>query len=127
LGKTPALPRASSNTTDAEGLAPLDLDPGLYDLFVRPNEGSYLPWFVQPRTFVPAPTPGTRTAVVDLPVPLPILLGGRAYDTEGSVLANAVVRAYALLGATGTVVQVAETHTARDGRYKLLLPSKLTE
>lgn len=127
LGKTPALPRASSNTTDADGLAPLELDPGLYDLFVRPKEGSNLPWFVQPRTLVPPPAPGARTAVVDLPVPLPILLGGRAYDIDGTPLPNAIVRAYARLGATSTVVQVAETHTARDGRYKLLLPSKLTE
>lgn len=127
LGKTPALPRASSDTTNAEGLASLELDPGLYDLFVRPKEGSFLPWFVLPRTLVAPPTPGARPSTVDLPVPLPLLLGGRAYDTDGAALPNALVRAYARLGSTSTVVQVAETHTAHDGRYKLLLPSKLTE
>lgn len=127
LGKTPALPRASSSSTDADGLASLELDPGLYDVFVRPREGSYLPWFVQPRTLIPAPTKGARPSTVELPVPLPILLGGRAYDTEGTALPNALVRAYARLGQTNTVVQVAETHTTPDGRYKLLLPSKLTE
>lgn len=127
LGKTPALPRASSDTTDADGVASLELDPGLYDLFVRPKEGTFLPWFVQPRTLMPAPTKGARPSAVDLPVPLPLLLGGRAYDNDGNALANALVRAYARLGSTSTVVQVAETHTAHDGRYKLLLPSKLTE
>lgn len=135
LGKTPALPRAASNVTDAEGATLLDLDPGLYDLWVRPPETSWLPWFVQPRTLIPTPTPVTRPVTVDLSVPLPWLLGGRAYDANGAPLANALVRAYAGIRSDGkeapptspgSVVQVAETHTSPDGRYKLLLPSKLT-
>lgn len=136
LGKTPALPRAASQSTDGLGSAALDLDPGLYDLSVRPPDSAWLPWFVQPRTLIPAPTQGARPITVDFQIPLPVLLGGRAYDATGAPLSNALVRAYALLGGSSAdgssanmtgVVQVAETHTAHDGRYKLLLPSKLTE
>lgn len=135
LGKTPALPRASSRLTDADGLGSLELDPGLYDLSARPPDASWLPWFVQPRTLIPAPKQGARPITVDFQIPLPVLLGGRAYDAAGLPLSNALIRAYALLGSPDAddstsmngVVQVAETHTARDGRYKLLLPSKLSD
>lgn len=135
LGKTPALPRAASQATNAEGMATLDLDPGLYDLWIRPPESSWLPWLVQPRTLIPSPTPTVRPIAFDFHVPWPVLLGGRAYDADGVTLANALVRAYALLGPSGAdapnpsttgAVQIGETHTAPDGRYKLLLPSKLT-
>lgn len=134
LGKMPALPRASSSVTDAEGRATLDLDPGLYDLWVRPPEGSWLPWLVQPRTLMPKASPSSRPVSLDLRVPLPILLGGRAYDAEGAPLRNALIRVYAKIGVSETsgpgssppgVVQIGEAHTAPDGRYKLLLPSKL--
>lgn len=134
LGKTPALPRAASDMTDDEGVASFSLDPGLYDLWVRPSDASWLPWFIQPRTLIPVQATVFRPTVVDFRIPLPILLGGRAYHPDGRPLANALVRAYALLGEKGeapgsttNVIQVAESHTGSDGRYKLLLPSKLTE
>lgn len=140
LGKAPASPRAASDRTTIDGAFAMSLDPGLYDVVVEPSEASGFPWFVEPRALITAPNPGVAPATASFAVPLPVLAAGRATDADGRPLDGALLRAYALLvgsgagaragdgsaGASG-VVQIAEAHTDHDGRYRLLLPAKITQ
>jgi hypothetical protein len=88
------LPRPVYTTTQANGSFSVAVDPGTYDVTVKPAAGSNLPWVVI--TSVVAMGSGS----VSLPsgsctVPAPVLESVTLEDEHGNVLPQTVVRAYA--------------------------------
>lgn len=136
LGLAVVLPREASAFSDSAGAFAIGVDPGQYDLSIRPREGSYFSWIVRSRVTV-SPSQDARRAVSNLgwlEGGYPAILRGTIQDGAGAVVAGAVVRAWLPAPDTGspdaaaeTVIQVAEAKTDDGGRYVLPLPSSLAQ
>ncbi|HYO97420.1 MAG TPA: hypothetical protein VER33_23070 [Polyangiaceae bacterium] len=139
LGVVEREARFATASVDTEvGNFMLNTDPGLFNLMVRPPDGSNLPWLLMPRLNVPAG--GERShALGRLQLGLPVRLQTNVrladrVDTEG-LLAGATVRAYALLDSKGnltdepkvtrSLLPVAEGRLAENGRVVLLIPAQV--
>ena len=93
-------PRTASTVTDGSGAFALSVDPGTYDIVVRPADGTGFPWMTisdqsisagQILSFTPFPAPGPHFTV-----PAPISISMTLKDqSEDLVVAGAVVRAFA--------------------------------
>lgn len=120
--------RSSWTTTDQLGDFELRLDPGVYDLVVRPPDSSNYPWRVMPDFRVGA-APDMPRPAFSLRLPVPV--EGRALhslDDGGSVPVQGEVRAYALLPDMAVGMRsllVARSVIGEEGEFRLLLPSSL--
>lgn len=133
LSPMDATPRTTSTFTNDQGSFVLPVDPGLVDLSVRLPEGSNFPWLVRGRVQTSDPDLG------ELRVTFPIPISGTLQDPSGKKVQRALLRLYAPLdsseptgfartrelGADGVLV-VAEGRTDDDGKFTLMLPSKLS-
>lgn len=108
-------PRPFTTVTGAEGAFSVDVDPGEYDLTVRPQQGTGLPWLVRPDHVAPVAGP---LALEPLAVPAPFFLGLTLHDPADNPLVNAVVQAFAFSG--GVALPVGEAMT--DDQGHLLMP-----
>jgi hypothetical protein len=137
LGLAVVLPRESSTSPDSSGAFAVGVDPGQYDLSIRPPEGSCFSWIVRSRVAV-SPTqeaPGAKRPGSDLGSLVggyPAILRGSIQDGSGAVVAGAVVRAWLPIPESATndalaetVMQVAEAKTDDGGHYVLPLPASL--
>jgi hypothetical protein len=137
LGAVPFVPRASVTLSSESGRFGVNVDPGVFELAVRPSTDTGFAWLVLPR--VDAPREGERD-LGRLKMPLPVVHSGlvRIAGTEAGI-GNALIRAYAYVDGDGRVtadadstkdkslIQVAESRADTDGRFQLLLPSSLQE
>jgi hypothetical protein len=158
LGEDAFVPRAASAIANHGRFTMTEVDCGgctpesgaLFDLTVRPPDGSRLPWLVKPAVTVGAP--------VDFPeldVPLPILHRGKIEVPQGPSepavpVPGALIRAYILRDNLGgyisdptglptcsagasasstrcirSVLQVAETRAGDDATFELVLPASI--
>lgn len=105
----------------------LSIDPGRYDLSVRPEPASRFPWLVRHAIEVPAEGRDLGNNTITHPA----VLTGRLVDPDGKPLVGAAVRAFVPFAfppdrtrvAQGAAVAVGEAQTGDDGRYMLVLPS----
>lgn len=136
FGTASFAPRASSALVDSSGRFKVQVDPGTFDVLVRiPEELDYA-WFVRPgvkvegseRDLGRVPSPPTSVATgiaqvgsLEMPSPVPLaLLRAYAYlDDNGLYTRDR--------GSAAWVIQVAETRTDADGKFRLLLPSSIAE
>jgi hypothetical protein len=127
LAQTPALPPSASVpiVDDKNGAFTLPVDPGAFDLSLRPADTSNFAWWVLPAEEI------TADIEVKAKLPLPVPIEGTitinaptaAEQTRRVVLGSASVRAYAKVpGGTG-VTKVGETRTDDLGHYRLGLPA----
>jgi hypothetical protein len=116
--------RSSEGASDGLGQFLLGLDVGLFDVVVEPPEGSGWPWSVRTDLAV-GTVEGVFGDVFELSAPL--VISGRAAFEEYDAPARAEVRAYQLLeGPDGPrTVEVGRARTDAEGRYTLLLPSRI--
>jgi hypothetical protein len=132
LDSVPFAPRAASGSVcSANGEFSFSADAGIYDMSIRPPEGTGWPWLVLPTTEVPGPALGA------LIQPLPVHYRGSVrVGPEQEPVPRALVRAFVFIDAEGNVsasplhaawvLAVGETRTDESGRFNLLLPSGLS-
>lgn len=125
-------PRPAAGLTEGDGRLVASLDEGVHDVTVRFAPESNLPWLVKPRVPVPQLTSGT------LRVTPPIEVRGLAFERRAGSerpLVRGSVRAYVELPAAPspvdegalppTLLVVGEASIDAEGRFRLLLPSRL--
>lgn len=131
LGGAPLVPRASSDVVDDKGLFTLRTDPGIFDVSVRPAEGTGFAWLVRSNVQV-------KSGVEDLgqmKLPLPVEYSGTVSLQGGTLVPGALIRAYIFMDAqqsytsdpdaAKSVLPIAETRADSQGSYHLLLPAHL--
>jgi len=120
LGQRSDGARAAHTRTDAQGTFRLALDPGRYDVAVKPPEGSRFPWLVRVAREIGAADASLDACVIPPPVPLTttLLVGDGNLNVP---LANAVVRAFAVPDGGRAWVEIGRRITNRAGKLELYL------
>jgi hypothetical protein len=101
------------------------VDTGLYDMHVKMSSETGFAWLVEPE-LVMSTTLGDVERDYRLVPPIPVHGVIRAGD--GELVPNALIRAYVLTsseGAASRPIQVAETVSAEDGSFRLLIAPHL--
>lgn len=126
-----ALPRVASTQTDAMGAFDLPLDPGLVDLFVKSDESKNLPWLVRPSVAAATSEPQPLD-LGSLRISEPALLVGKLLTEGGDPIPGATLRAW--IGAASEdgearprAIEVGAATSDANGRYRLLLPSSISQ
>lgn len=134
FGGAPFSPRASSGLVDDQGAFTVPIDPGRFDISVQAPEELGYAWYVRPgvqagdRDFelgtVQQPRPSVLSGSVTLALP-----------SGTQPLASSAIRAYVYLNKdfaytrdpeqATSVVQVAETRSDAQGKFRLLLPATI--
>jgi hypothetical protein len=126
------VPGSFEVTTDADGVyifsPPQSLvgpNPNGYDVTVRPQDGTNLPWIVSPQHI---PLPNGRTNLGPLFVPAPVSLPLTIHDNVmDNPIVDAVVRAYAFTPCPppgqcfGRALQIGEALTDSTGSFEMFL------
>jgi hypothetical protein len=128
LAQTPALPASASVpiVDDKSGAFMLPVDPGDFDLSLRPSDTSNFAWWVSPAQKIDAARASSALmARLLLPVPIEGTITVPSLDdpTKRAPLGNASVRAYAKVPSGTGVTKVGETRTDDKGHYRLGLPA----
>ncbi len=134
LGGAPLVPRASSDVVDDKGLFTLRTDPGVFDVSVRPPDGTDFAWLVRSNVQV---TSGIED-LGPMKMPLPVVYSGEVSvpQTPNPVsVPGALIRAYIFMDAqqsytsdpdaASSVLPIAETRADSNGNFRLLLPAQL--
>jgi hypothetical protein len=128
-------PRSFEVTTDANGhfvFSPVDqayVGEGLYDITVRPPDGTSLPWVVSPNHLISSQADAVTTFPLTVPAPAPLTL--TLHDPDDNAVIGALVRAYAFptcsaLPCSGAI-QIGEALTDSTGSFQMFLaPSPFT-
>jgi hypothetical protein len=119
-------PRSFQVATDVHGKFSVQVDPGLYDVTVRPVDGTKFPWIVDTALDFPRPL---RAPPLTLSVPAPSLLSLMIEDPTGNPLTQTIVRAYAFAPCTpaqteqcnDVAVQIGEALTDATGTFEMFL------
>jgi hypothetical protein len=129
--------RSAAGMVDAEGAFELAVDPGNYDVCVRPTDESGYPWFVRPNTVVGSGAVGLGAIQLTAPFVFAgqVTVPGSGSGDDRVVLPGALIRAFALFDSSGRLVsnladatgavQIGEARAASTGQYQLLLPARL--
>ncbi len=121
-GSSPwCFPRWASTSTAADGSFRLALDPGKYQLRVRPADGSGLPWVQTPLLVGPADLPVTLPIVT---VPAPMFVGRKLVDPAANPIVHAVVRVFQM-PASGPAVELGRAITNETGQYDMYIAPPL--
>jgi hypothetical protein len=116
-------PRPFEVTTAADGSFSASVDPGMYDVTVRPVDGTRFPWIVSPaHTFSKSNTKLDRL-FIPAPVPLSLTLHDPLADLP---IAQAVVSAYAFTSCSpapcnGVALQIGQGFTDGNGSFQMFL------
>lgn len=112
--------RVGHGHTDANGAFTIPLDPGFYDVFVMPKDGTRLPWIVTRDRRID----GTDVSLEKLVVPAPVHVGVTllAQPTAQAVfpVQGAFVRAFGVVGA-GPAVEIGRATVGTRGELELFL------
>jgi hypothetical protein len=97
-----------------------NVGPGLYDLTIRPVDGTRFPWVVSQAQTIPAPNPFAIT----VPAPAPLTL--TIHDPNDLPIVEALVRAYAFPPCSmppcfAAARQIGEAFTDATGSFQMLL------
>jgi hypothetical protein len=102
-----------------DGTFSLVLDPGTYDITVRPTDGTRLPWVVLP-SYVVGPVP---TSLAPFIVPAPVDASMIIHDVSDNPVAKALVRIYAQPPASSVAIEIGRGITDAQGAVQLYLKS----
>lgn len=127
------LPTNATALTDGGGGFSIPVDPGAFDLSIRPPEGSGLPWLVRARVTIQSTDEPTTADLGPLTVTNPVVLSGTLHSPQGQPLGGAVIRAWMPMGdddgeqGLSTVIQIAQGLSDPSGRYQLYLPASISQ
>jgi len=120
------LQRSQETASSQEGEFRLSIDAGRYDMLVKVADTTGFPWLVEPELVMSA----ERGDIMrDYTLPPPIVVRGTLQAAGGTIVAGAQIRAYVFESDGDEVrpIQVAETVSADDGSYRLLISPTLAE
>jgi hypothetical protein len=117
-------PRTVTTTTDATGSFSMLADPGMYDIVVRPQDGTGFPWVTRRSVPVALQPPPQALAI---PIPAPVLFDLTLEDQEHNLVVGAIVRAYATppgavpvtLGGPAAQIQLGAWLTDSQGHFPM--------
>ncbi len=117
-----AFARTETETSDVDGTFSIFIDPGQFDLIVRPPRDTGFPWtLVRGLERVEE-----MESLGALEVARPALLRGSVMDADDAALEGATIRAYALVGPNAPRLRLVGEATAdADGRFSLPLAANL--
>ncbi|MCZ6807862.1 MAG: carboxypeptidase-like regulatory domain-containing protein [Deltaproteobacteria bacterium] len=123
-GELGELQRSRETVSSQEGTFQMSIDAGRYDMLVKVVDTTGFPWLVEPELVMSAER-GDITR--DYTLPPPIVVRGTLQAATGTVAEGALIRAYVFeSGGDGLrPIQVAETVSADDGSYRLLISPTL--
>jgi hypothetical protein len=112
--------RSQEVVSNTIGAFSMHVDEGVYDVHVKVPSETGFPWLVEPALSMSAED-GDQARVYRLVPPIPVRGVVRASD--GSDVSGALIRGYVLSDAGGQTrrIQIAETTSAADGSYELLI------
>lgn len=115
-----AMHRSQEVVSNTIGAFSMHVDEGVYDVHVKVPSETGFPWLVEPALSMSAED-GDQARVYRLVPPIPVRGVVRASD--GSDVSGALIRGYVLSDAGGQTrrIQIAETTSAADGSYELLI------
>jgi hypothetical protein len=120
-----AMNRSQEAVSNDLGAFAMSVDTGLYDMQVKVSSETGFAWLVEPELVMSAELGDlARNYRLDPPIPV----RGVIRTSDGEVVPDALVRAYVLTsteGAASRPIQVAETVSAEDGSYRLLIAPRL--
>jgi hypothetical protein len=120
-GDPQRLPRGGRAMTNDEGIFAMQIDPGLYDITVRPAQGSRFPWKVSTSHLV---AKGLND-IAPIRVPPPIEIRMVLLDPARSAVPQAIVRAFVVATAASAgaarAVEIGQWLTDPNGSAQLLL------
>jgi hypothetical protein len=125
----PVLPSSVSTFADTSGAFLLPSDVGDFNLWLRPDSASGLPWSVLTRFSVGDPE--TPVPDLNLLISNPIVIIGQVRVPDSSGIKDARIRAWINLtsddatGPTPSAVQIGETISGEGGNFRLLLPASI--
>jgi hypothetical protein len=130
--------RSQMVVSDPSGTFSLAVDPGRYDIAVRPADSTGYPWAIRPNTGVDdVGVKGVMSIQVRNPVAYTgtVTVPGRSADAPRVVLPGALLRVYALFDdhdrlaeddvSAVYAVEIGESRADSAGVYQLLLPDQL--
>jgi len=123
-GELGELQRSRLTASNQEGVFRLTVDPGRYDMLIKVADATGFPWLIEPE-LVMSEERGAMTR--DYTLPTPIVVRGTLQAAGGMIVGGAPIRAYVFETSGGEVrpIQVAETISAEDGSYRLLISPTL--
>jgi hypothetical protein len=129
------LPTTATALADDAGAFAIPVDPGVFDLSLRPEDSSGYPWLVRARVTIQPSTEPTVADLGALSLSNPVLLQGQVRSSGGGALPGAVVRAWLPVpadpsgsaGARPTVIQIARAMSDGSGGYQLYLPASISQ
>jgi len=125
LGTDSTVNRSQETVSNDLGAFAMSADAGSYDVHVKVPSETGFAWLVEPELLMSAER-GSVTRAYELDPPIPVRGVVRASD--GQAMPGAVIRAYVLTASEGSpsrTIQVAETTSAEDGSYRLLIAPRL--
>ncbi len=133
LTATDVEPTSATTVTSGSGSFALPVDPGMFDMSLRPPLSSQLPWWVRRGVTIQSNEPNTDLGT--LPISNPVVLHGNLSSPIGEGIDSAVIRAWLAPASTNpdngldrpTAVQVGEASADANGNYKLLLPASISQ
>lgn len=112
-----------ATVTDSAGEFSLFVDPGgVFNLLLRPEADSNLPWALMSNLSVS--TSNEQIDQVKIQISNPVVMTGSVRGADDSI-PHAIVRAYIQPESTGPVVQIGETTADHRGAYELRLPATI--
>lgn len=124
-GAPGSIHRSQEVVSEDSGAFEMSVDVGLYDMHVKvPSESGYA-WLVEPELAMNLDR-GDLVRGYELQPPIPIY--GVVRNSEGEPVPNAIVRGYMVDnydGGAARPLQIAETVSAEDGSYRLLIAPRL--
>jgi hypothetical protein len=117
----PPMQRTARGRTDAHGSFSMRVDPGFYDVTIKPEEGSRFPWLVT----IARRVEDRDLLLEDQVVRVPFDAGLTLFDPTGSsVIRGALIRAYALPEsgpgrARQNFIEIGRARSGGDGSYEM--------
>ncbi|MEZ4288473.1 MAG: hypothetical protein R3A47_10080 [Polyangiales bacterium] len=109
--------RSTQATSDSAGFVEALVDPGTFDISLRPRGSSNLGWRVFADYVI------GKDGTTELVLPAPVVIDGEVKDSIGSSVSGATVRLYRnrIDGGTDDGLLIGSTATAADGTYRMLV------
>ena len=113
--------RSKEAVSEADGIFRMQMDRGLYDMHVKIPEYTGYAWLVEPGLVMESNV--LRNYHLSPPIPIE----GVLFSSESAPVPGAQLRAYILSreGSESRLLQVAETTTDAEGKYRLLIAPRL--
>ncbi|MGB8329943.1 MAG: carboxypeptidase-like regulatory domain-containing protein [Polyangiales bacterium] len=117
--------RSQEAVSSALGAFVMTMDPGVYDIQVKASAKTGFAWLIEPELVMRADWGDVlRGYQLDPPIPVQGILR----SSDGAPVPSAMIRAYLFIdtgAGTSRPLQVAETVSGEDGRYRLLIAPHL--